>query len=81
MMIVSVIISAMVFPLVGKICDYYPLSNIIPIAFILRFVSTILFLFVKKPDSIYSYIVCVALIIFSIVENISVDSIFYKIIP
>ena len=81
MMIISVILSAMIFPLVGKLCDKYDVRNVVPYAFLTRFVFTLFFSRLQTPDSYEAYAICVFIIIASIIEMISVDSIFAKALP
>ena len=40
MMIISVVLSAFIFPFVGKLCDIYDERIIVPYAFLTRFVFT-----------------------------------------
>ena len=77
-MLISVLVSTVVFPFVGKLTDTYPAIKIVPYAFLLRFISTLLFFTIENPDSYKSYIVCVFMIVASIVEFSAVDSIFSK---
>lgn len=77
-MVLSALISMVVFPVVGKLCDVHPPNITIPFAFILRGISTILFCNLKAPNTVSAYFVCVMMIVGTIVEMISVDTIFYK---
>jgi len=81
MMIISAVLSALIFPLVGKLCDNYEAKKIVPFSFLFRCFSTVMFCFLETPDSNIAYVVCVLVIIGSIVEQISVDSIFAKNLP
>ena len=78
MMIYSVAVSALVFPIIGKCCDMMDPKKIVPFAFFFRSVTTYMFCYLESPNSIRSYGVCVLMILSSIIENISVDSIFNK---
>jgi len=80
-MVIATLISAFVLPLVGKLCDLYSPKYTIPFAFIFRSGTTILFSYIEDPRSFGSLGVCIAMIIATIVENISVDSIFNKNLP
>lgn len=80
-MVTSVIVSAFVFPFVGQFCDNYSPKLIIPGAFFFRAFTTYLFMFVKDPTSVWSYLSCILMIVATIIENISVDSIFAKNLP
>ena len=42
---------------------------------------TYFFHYLEKPDSIQSYTICVAIVVAAIFENISNDSIFFKLLP
>ena len=81
MMIISAVLSAVIFPFVGKLCDNYEAQKIVPFSFLFRCFSTVMFCFLETPDSCIAYVVCVLVIIGSIVEQISVDSIFAKNLP
>lgn len=81
MMMYSVILSAFVLPLAGKLCDQYSASFTVPFAFVLRSISTVFFWTLNRPDTIAAYVVCVLMIISTIIENISIDSIFNKNLP
>ena len=78
MMVISVVFSALVLPLVGKLCDSFPASQTVPFAFLLRCSSTILFCGLKGPQTYAAYAVCAMMIVGTIVENVSVDAVFYK---
>jgi len=78
MMVISVVLSALVLPLVGRLCDSFPASQTVPFAFLLRCSSTILFCGLTAPDSRAAYAVCAMMIVGTIVENVSVDTVFYK---
>jgi MFS-type transporter involved in bile tolerance (Atg22 family) len=75
-MVMSVLFSAFVFPFVGKLCDSYSPKFMIPLAFLLRAFTTLMFYLVATPNSKQAYIACICMIIATIVENISVDTIF-----
>lgn len=75
-MVISVLVSAFVFPFVGRICDYYSPRYTIPFAFLFRAATTIIFYFVVTPDGTLAYVSSIMMIIATIVENISVDTIF-----
>ena len=80
-MIISVVLSALIFPFIGKICDMYDVRTVVPYAFLTRFSATVMFCMLETPDSYKAYSVCVFIIIASIIEMISVDSIFAKSLP
>ena len=62
-MIISVIFGVMGMPLVGWFSDRVSPKIMIPFAFLTRFFSMLLFMFVKDPTEAYSYI-CSVLMIF-----------------
>lgn len=80
-MLYSVMLSAFVFPIVGQLCDKYSPKISVPFAFIFRGITTLFFSCLTRPDSLAAYGVCVLMIIGTIIENISVDSIFNKNLP
>ena len=80
-MVIAVLISAFVFPFVGRICDTYQPKYTIPFSFFFRSLSTFFFLNVESPNSWGSYFSCILMIIATIIENISVDSLFAKNLP
>ena len=81
MMLISVALSSLMFPIVGKLCDMYPAKYIAPFAFLFRCLSTVMFYHLTAPNSVYAYAVCVLMIIGTIIENISIDTIFTKNLP
>ena len=50
-MVMSVLVSAFVFPFVGKLCDSYSPKLMIPLAFLLRAFTTLMFYLVATPNS------------------------------
>ena len=81
MAVISVIVSAFVFPFVGTICDLYSPRITIPVAFFSRAVTTFFFQTVKEPNSKHALVAAILMIIATIVENISVDTIFAQNLP
>ena len=81
MMLYSVVLSSFVFPFVGKFCDTYSPRKTVPFAFLFRCSTTYMFWLLDRPDTVYAYAVCVMMIIGTIIENISIDSIFNKNLP
>lgn len=75
-MVISVLVSGFVFPFVGGICDHFSPKYVIPFAFLFRATTCAAFQFVEKPNSYESLISCIAMIIATIIENISTDTIF-----
>ena len=80
-MLISVLASSFLLPIVGSVIDRYQPTKIIPIAFTFRCFTTYLFWLLERPDTIRAYIVCVLMIVATIVEVISVDSVFNKSLP
>lgn len=75
-MVVSVLVSGFVFPFVGSICDRFSPKYVIPIAFLFRAATCAAFEFVERPDGYDALISCIAMIIATIIESISTDTIF-----
>ena len=80
-MVMATLISAFVLPVVGRACDTMSPKLTIPFAFLFRAVTTYFFAYVKDPRSVGSLAICISMIIATIVENISVDTIFNKNLP
>ena len=80
-MVIAVLISAFVFPFVGRICDTYKPKYTVPFSFFFRAISTYIFLNVENPRHWNSYFSCILMIIATIIENISVDTLFAKNLP
>ena len=80
-MLISVGFSTILFPFIGYICDKMDPAKIVPGAFLMRCASTCMFCMLDRPDTFEAYLVCVLMIIATIIENISVDSIFNKNLP
>ena len=81
MMLYSVVLSSFVFPFVGRFCDTYSPIRTVPFAFIFRGLTTVMFWMLERPDTLAAYATCVLMIIATIIENISIDSIFNKSLP
>ena len=77
-MLFAVIISSVIFPFVGKLCDSIDPKKVVPIAFGCRAILNVYFYYLSAPDSIEAYVVCISMIITCIFEDISNNSIFYK---
>ena len=80
-MVISTIISAFVFPFVGQVCDLFSPRKTIPFAFIFRAMTTGMFYCVNQPNSYLAYISAIMMIVGTIIENISIDTIFAKNLP
>jgi MFS family permease len=75
-MVISVLVSGFVFPFVGGICDRFSPKYVIPVSFVCRALTCAAFHFVEQPNGNHALFSCIAMIIATIVENISVDTIF-----
>ena len=53
----------------------------VPIAFILRGISGYAFLWLKNPESIASKVMCVLLVVFTVVEAVSIEVLFFRGMP
>lgn len=80
-MVIATLISAFVLPAVGRICDTYSPKVTIPLSFLLRGLTTVAFSFIQDPASLGSIVTCISMIVTTIIENISVDTIFNKNLP
>lgn len=80
-MVFTVILSAIVFPLVGKLCDSIDPKKIVPFAFLFRAVATYFFTLLDKPDTFMAYAVSISIVLMSIFETIAIDSIYFKLLP
>ena len=72
-MIVSVVLGVLLVPVCGKIADVCNPQWVLPFAFYSRAAAIIAFCFVKKPNSIYSYVVSVLLVLCTVMENVTTD--------
>lgn len=77
-MLFAVIVSSVIFPCVGKLCDSVDPKAIVPIAFGGRAILGICFYHLSTPDSLMAYIVCIFMVVACVFEDISLNSIFYK---
>ena len=68
-------------PLWGFLADKVPSRIIIPMAFGLRCFAGFMFLQIKDPRSAMSVAFCVLYVVSSTLENISVESLYFKAIP
>lgn len=80
-MVISVLVSGFVFPFIGQVCDLYSPKIVIPVSFFFRFFTTVLFAFVHDPNSMIALFTCILMIVATIIENISIDTIFNKNLP
>lgn len=69
------------FQLAGKFTDKYPPYLTLTISFGVRAFAIMCFLFLKTPDSIFTYLVTILLILGTVLENITIDGTFTKNLP
>ena len=72
-MIVSVVLGILIVPVVGKLSDKYSPKILLPLAFLVRFIGIVMFMFIKNPKSIYAYCVSIFLVMGTAMENVLVD--------
>lgn len=77
-MVASALICIFVLPVFGKLCDVVDPRKIMPFAFLARCATTYFFYLLQSPESYKTFVVCVAMVIATIGEQISCDSIFMK---
>jgi len=77
-MVASALLCIFVLPVLGKLCDTIDPRKIMPVAFLARCSTTYMFWLVKDPRSLHMFVVCIAMVIATIAEQISCDSIFMK---
>jgi MFS family permease len=77
-MVVSAGLAAIVFPIFGKLCDSFDPRHIMPVAFIIRCFGSVLFFYLEAPNTMAALCVCSLLVIASVGETITIDTIFYK---
>lgn len=80
MMIISVLICVVFLPILGKYIDQSPAIKIVPYAFMTRCLFVYLFSMVQSPDSFFSYVVCILIIIATVIESNLLDTVFSKIV-
>jgi len=74
-MVISVVVGSLIVPFQGKILDRYNPQIIIPSVFAFRLISIIMFLLVQDPTSWYSYVSAVLMVMGTMCELVSCDSI------
>lgn len=72
-MIVSVVLGLLVVPIAGRLADKYNPQFILPIAFLVRFASIVMFMFINNPKTYYAFGVSVFVVVGTAMENITVD--------
>ena len=64
----SALLSCVVLPIFGKLCDVFDPRKIISLAFLSRCVTTYLFYLLKEPQTFTAFIVCVSMVLTTIGE-------------
>lgn len=77
-MVVSVVLGVCMVPLVGKAVDACNPKWVLPFGFFCRFGAIVMFMFIKSPSGIYSYCVSVLLVLCTVIENVTVDSLILR---
>ena len=77
-MVMSVVIGCFLSVGVGKIIDVYNPQVILPLAYSFRLGAIVLFCFIEDPSSYYSYGVSVLLVMGTIFETLTVDSLLLR---
>lgn len=65
----------------GNFVDRYPGYLTIPTAFILRGIAIITFMFANDPNSYFTYLSVLSLIMGTLLENIAIDATFTRNLP
>ena len=79
MMTVAALCSVIFMPILGKLNDNINSRFIVPLAFVSRACLTVAFQNLHKPDDWRSYLVLSSMVVATVVQNISVDAIYLKI--
>jgi MFS-type transporter involved in bile tolerance (Atg22 family) len=77
-MVVSVVLGVCMVPLVGKAVDAFNPKLVLPFGFFCRAGAIIMFMFIKTPSGIYSYCVSVLMVLCTVIENVTVDSLILR---
>ena len=80
-MIFSVLCSIVILPVVGIICDRISTKRIVSLSYVFRAFTIYQFCLLEEADCWQAYLICVLIVIGSIIENIVLDSIFFKSLP
>ena len=72
-MIVSVVLGLLVVPIAGKMADKLNPKIILPLSFLIRFGSIVMFMFIKNPRGLYAYGVSVFVVMGTAMESVVVD--------
>ena len=77
-MVASAAVCVFILPLIGKLCDTVDPRKIMPLAFMARCWTTYMFWLLEKPNTFNCFATCIAMVVATIAEQISCDSIFMK---
>ena len=77
----STIATIVLTPLLGYIGDKVPSTIIVPVAFTLRGICGYSFMWMKSPKSFFSVTLCCLLIIFTVIEAISIEVLLMRGMP
>jgi hypothetical protein len=78
---ISMILTAVLLPLIGHLSDKAPSWVIVPASFLLRASAAYIFVQITEPDAFLSYLGCSLFILATTVENVSVEVLFMKNMP
>lgn len=77
-MLVSVVLGVILSMGVGKIVDTFNPQIVLPMAFFVRMCAITLFCFIQDPSSLYSYAVSVVLVVGTVFETLTTDSLLLR---
>ena len=80
-MVLGVIATAICLPLIGKMVDLIPASIFVPVSFLIRGVLIYQFEVIQDPRSNVSTVICVAVILASSLQFISIHTYFMRSLP
>ena len=81
LILTSVAFSILLAPLFGSISDRLPSRIVIPVAFTIRGICGYSFLFMDNPESLFSIVFIVVLIVSTLLEGISLEVLFLRGLP
>lgn len=74
-MIISVVIGSLIIPVIGKIVDKFNPQVIVPMVFLFRATSIVMFMFVEDPRNFFSYATSVLMVMGTMSEIVCCDAI------
>lgn len=81
MILTSTVFSVVLAPLFGALGDKLPSKVLIPVAFTIRAFSGYSFLYMAHPESVFSALIIVLLIVSTLLEAISIEVLFFRGLP